>query len=188
MGKLEEYINRAKNLAEEAGDAAKSAAEEVMGRAKDLADDHSKVKELTQSTTVQTAASFAMGAKEKVQGVIQDARTVKEIKQGVIELQALPEFEGSIVYSMELEAMINDLNGLSLFIGDGRLDDASVIEEISKVMAKVKPAPCSPADEAAQEEAIELQTSQLTDEEQAIEMARAIAYDACARALAAMNA
>ena len=179
MGKLDEYINRAKNLAEEASDAAKNAAGEVMGRAKELGDEHSKVKELTQSARTQTAA-FAIGAKEKVQGVIQDAKTVKEIKQGVVELEALPEFEGSIIYSMELEAMKNDLNSLSLFIGDGRLDDASVVEEIKKVMVKVKPAPFVQAVEG------EPQTEP-TEEELAIDKAKSIAYDACARALAAMN-
>ena len=179
MGKLDEYINRAKNLAEEASDAAKNAAGEVMGRAKELGDEHSKVKELTQSARTQTAA-FAIGAKEKVQGVIQDAKTVKEIKQGVVELEALPEFEGSIIYSMELEAMKNDLNGLSLFIGDGRLDDASVVEEIKKVMGKVKPAPFVQTVEGEPQ-------AEPTAEEQAIEKAKTIAYDACVRALAAMN-
>ena len=180
MGKLEEYISRAKNLAEEAGDAAKNAAGEVMGRAKELGDERSKVKELTQSARTQTAA-FAIGAKEKVQGVIQDAKAVKEIKQGIIELEGLPEFEGSIIYSMELEAMKNDLNALMLFISDGRLDDASVVEEIKKVMGKVKPAPFVQAEADGQ------QTPQPTEEEQAIEKVKAIAYDACVRALATMN-
>ena len=49
MGKLEEYIESAKALAEAASDAAKTVAGEVMDRAKDLSEEKGKVRELTQS-------------------------------------------------------------------------------------------------------------------------------------------
>ena len=114
------------------------------------------------------------GAKEKVQGVIQDIKASKEIKQGIAELEALPEFEGSIIYKMELEAMSNYLNSLLLVVNDSRLDDASVIEEIREVMGKVQPA-------AQPEEQPE------NSEQQAIAKLNAIVYDSCERALAALS-
>ena len=168
MGKIDEYLNKAKSLAEEAGEAAKTITGEAVSRAKDLSDEHSKVKELTQNAREQSV-SFAMGVKEKAEGLFQDARAAKEIRHGISELAALPEFEGSILYSMELEAMTNDLNALVLIINDGRLDDASVVEEIKKVMGKVQPSTDPQAEE--------------TEEMRAIEKAKVIAYRACTGAL-----
>ena len=133
MGKLEEYIERAKDLAEDATDAAKTVAGEVMDKAKELSEENSKVKELTQSAKKQ-AAAISFGAKEKVQGIVSDAKAVKEISIGIEELKAMPEVEGSILYTMEHESMINNLKSLMLFINDRRLDDASVEEEIRRVM------------------------------------------------------
>ena len=180
MGTFEDYLERAKDLAEDAGEIAKKAAGEAVDRVKELTEEGSKAREMVKNAKEESAA-LAFGAKKKVEGMIQDARAIKEIKQGIIELEGLPEFEGSIIYSMELEAMKNDLNALMLFIGDGRLDDASVVEEIKKVMGKVKPAPFVQAEADGQ------QTPQPTEEEQAIEKVKAIAYDACVRALATMN-
>lgn len=177
MGKFEEYLDRAKDLAEDAGDAAKKFAEDVRSKAKELADEDSKVKELAQGAREQ-AAAISFGAKEKMQGALQDVRAGKEIKAGIAELENLPEFEGSIIYKMELEAMINDLRKLMLFIEDNRLDDVSVIEEVGKVMAKVQPAAVNEAEEAPE----------LTDEEKAIENAKTIAYSACTRALTVLKA
>ena len=163
MGKLEEYIERAKDLAEDASDAAKTVAGEVMDRAKDLTEEKSKVRELTQSAKEQ-AAAISFGAREKVQGIIGDAKAVKEISIGIEELQAMPEVEGSILYTMEHESMINNLKSLMLFISDRRLDDASVEEEIRRVAA-----------------------SEMSAEDQAIENAKIIAYSACTRAIEALS-
>lgn len=167
MSKFNEYLDRAKDLAQEAGDMAKNAAGEVVDRAKDLADERSKVKELMNDAKTQTSA-FTQSAKEKVQGMMKDANAVKEIKQCIAELEDLPDVEGSIVYRMDLEALIFDLRSLSLFIEDKRLDDDSVAEEINKVMAKVKPEEGSDPEDA---------------EQQAIANAKAIACNACVRAL-----
>lgn len=167
MSKFNEYLDKVKDLAEDAGEVAKNAVGEVTDRAKDLADERSKVRELMNDAKTQTSA-FTQSAKEKVQGIIKDAGAIKEIKQGISELEALPEIEGSIVYRMDLEALIFDLRSLSLFIEDKRLDDDSVAEEITKVMEKVKP---------------EAVTEQEDTEQQAITNARAIAYNACVRAL-----
>ena len=177
MGKFEEYLDKAKDLAEDAGDVAKHLAGDVVNRARELTEEGSKARELAKSAKEQSA-TLALGAREKIQGVLQDARTGKEIGLGIAELKNLPEFEGSILYTMELEAMINDLNGLVLYINDGRLDDASVAQEISKVMAKVQPAPAPESEEAEQ---------QMTDEQKAIERAKSIAFSACSRALEALN-
>ena len=87
MGKIDEYLDKAKSLAEEAGDAAKAITGEVVSRAKDLSEDHSKVKELTQNAREQSV-SFAMGVKEKAEGLFQDARAAKEIRRGISELAA----------------------------------------------------------------------------------------------------
>lgn len=192
MGKLDEYIERAKNLAEEAGAAAKTAAGEVRDRAKELTEENSKVRELTQSAKNQ-AAAISLGAREKVQGVISDAKAVKEISIGIEELKAMPEVEGSILYTMEHESMVNNLKSLMLFINDRRLDDASVEEEIRRVMEKVKPAEMA-AQESVQTEAPAAEAEQaavsapeLSEEEQAIENARIIAYSACTRAIEALG-
>ncbi len=171
MSKFSEYLDKVKDLAEDAGEVAKNAVGEVTDRAKDLADERSKVRELMNDAKTQTSA-FTQSAKEKVQGIIKDAGAIKEIKQGISELEALPEIEGSIVYRMDLEALIFDLRSLSLFIEDKRLDDDSVAEEITKVMEKVKP---------------EAVTEQEDTEQQAIENAKTIAYNACTRALEALQ-
>ena len=170
MGKIDEYMNRAKDLAEEAGSAAKTVAGDAVSRAKELAEEGGKARELAKSTKAQ-AASFTEEAKEKVQGLMKDTRAMKEIRQGIAELEALPEFEGSILYNMELESMINYLKSLALSIEDKRLDDRSVEEEIRKVMDKASP------DAAPQ-----------TEEEKAIAGAKAVAYAACERALQTLNA
>jgi len=133
------------------------------------------------------------GAKEKVQGVIQDVKASKEIKQGIAELEALPEFEGSIIYKMELEAMSNYLNSLLLVVNDSRLDDASVIEEIREVMGKVQPAAQPEAQEEAGsqpgegEQPSEINEQPENSEQQAIAKLNAIVYDSCERALAALS-
>lgn len=172
MSKFNEYLDRAKDLAEEAGEMAKNAAGEVVDRAKDLADERGKVKELMNDARTQTSA-FTQSAKEKVQGMMKDASAIKEIKQGIAELEALPEVEGSIVFRMDLEALIADLRSLYLFIEDKRLDDASVVEEIDKVMVKIKPA---------------MEPNLVDAEQEAIINAKMIAYDACEKALKTLQA
>ena len=142
MGKLDEYLGKARDAAGTAGDAAKNVAGEFVSRAKELA-------------------------------VVQDALAGKEIKQGISELEALPEFEGSIVYRMELDALISDLKSMYLLINDKRLDDPSVAEEITKVINKVRPSDEPQIDK--------------TDEEQAIDNAKAIAYSVCVKALEALS-
>ena len=202
MGKLDEYIVRAKGLAEDASDAAKTVAGDVMDRAKKLTEEGSRVRELTESAKGQ-AAAISLGAREKVQGIVSDAKAVKELSIGIEELKAMPEVEGSILYTMEHESMINNLRSLMLFINDRRLDDASVEEEIRRVMEKVKPAEM-PAADAVQAEA-EAQTQaadqavglvadagheaapEMSAEEQAIENAKIIAYSACTRAIEALG-
>jgi hypothetical protein len=96
---------------------------------------------------------------------------MKEIRQGIAELEALPEFEGSILYNMELESMINYLKSLALSIEDKRLDDRSVEEEIRKVMDKALP-----------------DADPQTEEEKAIAGAKAVAHAACERALQTLDA
>ena len=172
MDKFDEYLDKAKELAEEEGGMAKNLMGEVVDKAKELADEHGKVKELAKSAKEQSA-TLAFGAKEKVQGILQDAKTGKEIKQGINELENLPELEGSILYSMELGTMVNDLSSLYLIINDSRMDDASVIEEIRKVLSKVQPAGELPED--------------ASDEQKAIEKAKTIAFSACKSAMEVLN-
>ena len=179
MGRIEEYLERAKDLAEEAGDAAKNLAGEAFGKAKELTEEGGKVRELAKTAKDQTAA-VTLGAREKVGGIIQDAKAVKEVKLALAELEALPE-DGSILYKMDLEAIINDMNKLALYITDNRLDDASVAEEIRKVMAKVKPDDLT---EALQGENAE---EQLSDENLLIQKAKTVAYGACVKALEAVG-
>lgn len=170
MGKFDEYLDRAKDLAAEAGDAAKTVADDVVSRAKDLTEEGSAARELAKSAKGQ-AVSIAEGAKEKVQGLMQDVRAFKDIGLGIAELEALPEVEGSILYTMEFETVINSLKSLQLTIGDNRLDDRSVAEEIKKTMEKVRP------DE----------TQQASEEELAINNVKTIAYNACERALESIS-
>ena len=145
MGKIEEYLGKARDVAEEAG-----------GKAKEFAGD------------------VASGAKEAVNEAFKDVKAAKELKQGITELEALPPLEGSLLYNMEFEATRNYLNGLALIIEDGRLDAASIEEEIRKVIVKVQPD-------------AEDQAGEPTEESQAIGKAKAIAFDACLRALDALN-
>lgn len=186
MGKFDEYLDRAKDLAEDAGEMAKNIKGEVVSKAKELTAEGSKVRELTQSAKDQTAA-ITLGAREKMQGVLQDAKAVREIKQGLVELEALPEFEGSILYTMELESMKNNLNSLLLIISDNRLDDASVEEEIKKAMGKVQPdAPQAEAEASVLDGPVTYEP--VLDEQHAIDKAKVVAYSACVRALATLNA
>ena len=140
--KLEKYFDKARNMAEDAGGKAMNVAGDVLGT-----------------------------AKEKVQGFMQSTKASKEIRYGIAELEALPEIEGSILYTMELQSAFSYLRSLTFVLEDGRLDDASVVEEIKKVMEKVQPA----ADAQAEP----------SDEQQAIENVKAIVYGACTRALEA---
>ena len=170
MSDFNDYLNKAKDLAEDASDGAKDLASEVMSKVRELTDDGNKVRELKESAKEQ-ASSLTLGAKEKLQGLFQDAGAGKEIKQGIIELEALPEFEGSILYSMEIQALISDLKRLDLIINDDRMDKDSVVEEIKRVIEKVQPSD-------------EPQTDDL--EQQWIARAKDIAFNACLRALDAL--
>jgi hypothetical protein len=149
------------------------------------------------------AAAISFGAKEKVQSIFSDANAVKELSIGIEELKAMPEVEGSILYTMEHESMINNLKSLMLFISDRRLDDASVEEEIRRVMEKVKPAGVVAAEAGQAEAAVQAQDAdqavglaadggqeaapEMSAEEQAIENAKIIAYGACTRAIEALG-
>ena len=170
MGTLNEYLERAKDLAEDAREGAKDVFGEVVNKAKEVADEGSEARKLVNSAKEQSAA-IALGAKEKVQGMIQDAKAIKEIKQGIAELEALPEIDGSIIYTMEIQTLVNNLRALDLLIDDERLDDETVAGEIKKTMVKLEA-----GDEGTGD-------GSLSPEEQAIENARAIAYNACIRAL-----
>ena len=181
MGKINEYLERAKDLAEDAGEVTKDIAGEVTGKAKELMDDHSKAKELVKSAKDHTSA-ITLNAKEKVQGMLQDVKAVKEISLGISELEAMRDTDDSILFKMELETMLNYLKNLVLVIQDGRMDDESVAEEIREVMDKVRPSGDAQADTQADTQT-ELQTDSQTDEDPAIERAKEIAYEACARAL-----
>ena len=177
MGIFDQYFEKAKDLAEDARDGAKDVYDEVMSRAKEVAEEGSDARKLVQSAKEQSAAA-AKGAKEKVQGMIQDAKAIKEIKQGIAELEALPEIEGSIIYTMEIQTLVNNLRALYLLIDDERLDDETVAGEIKKTMVKLEAGETgdgsvSPSDA----------TQEKTAEEQAIDNAKAIAYNACIRAL-----
>ena len=174
MGTLNEYLERAKDLAEDAREGAKDVFGEVVNKAKEVADEGSEARKLVNSAKEQSAA-IALGAKEKVQGMIQDAKAIKEIKQGIAELEALPEIDGSIIYTMEIQTLVNNLRALYLLIDDERLDDETVAGEIRKTMVKLEAGDGSPAQADAEQ--------QKTAEEQAIDNARAIAYNSCIRAL-----
>ena len=182
MGTFDEYLERAKDLADNAGEVAKKAAGDVVSKAKELTEEGSEARKLVKNAR-EEASALSLGAKEKVQGMLQDARAVKKIKQGLSELEALPEIEGSILYQMEIESLVNYLRALSLLIDDKRLDDDSVAEEIRKVMDKVQPS----AEATAEESALQEEAGQLSDEERAIENAKEIAYNACKRAMETLN-
>ena len=170
MGKFDEYLDKAKDIAEDAEDGAKILAEEVSSKVRELTDDGKKVRELKKNAKEQ-AASLTLGVKEKVRGAMQGGGAGKEIRQGVSELEALPEFEGSMLYSMELEALISDLKRLDLIINDDRMDKDSIVIEIRRVIEKVQPSSDVQPDDA---------------EQQAIERAKDIAFTACLRALDAL--
>ena len=175
MDKFEEYFEKAKDFADDAKEGMMDLFGEAMEKAKELTDDGDKVKKFTENARGQ-AASLTQSAKEKVEGILQDTRAGREIKQGLTELENLPEFEGSILYSMELQSMINVLRALYLLINDNRLDDASVIEEIKKAMVKVQPEVMDADADAG-----------VSEETKAIEAAKTIAYCACERALSVMG-
>lgn len=175
MGIFDQYFEKAKDLAEDARDGAKDVYDEVMSRAKEVAEEGSDARKLVQSAKEQSAAA-AKGAKEKVQGMIQDAKAIKEIKQGISELEALPEIDGSIIYTMEIQTLVNNLRALYLLVDDKRLDDETVASEIKKTMVKVVP-------DAEQAEG----AAQKTEEDLAIENAKNIAYGACVKALESLK-
>ena len=177
MGKFDEYLEKVKDLAEDASDGAKIVFGDVANRAKEVAGEGSEARKIVQSAKEQSAA-VAIGAKEKVQGMIQDARAIKEIKQGIAELEALPEIDGSIIYTMEIQTLVNNLRALYLLVDDKRLDDDTVAGEIRKTMVKVVPDAETQTGEAAQ---------QKTEEEKAIDSAKVIAYNACVRALESLK-
>ena len=169
MGKLDEYLEKVKDLAEDASDGAKIVFGDVANRAKEVAGEGSEARKIVQNAKEQSAA-VAKGAKEKVQGMIQDAKAIKEIKQGIAELEALPEIDGSIIYTMEIQTLVNNLRALYLLVDDERLDNETVAGEINKTMAKIQPSG-------------EPQAEQKTEEELAIENAKNIAFNACIIAL-----
>ena len=172
MSDFEEYFDKAKDIAEDAAEGARDFAEEVASRVKEFTDDGRKVRDLKKNAKEQ-ASSLSLGVKEKVQGLFQDAGATGEIKKGIAELEALPEFEGSILYSMEIQALISDLKRLDMIINDNRMDKASVVEEIKRVVEKVQPA-------------AEIEAGNL--EQLSIEQAKAISFNACLRALDAIGA
>ena len=108
-----------------------------------------------------------------MQGAIKDSLAGKELQAGLDALEALPPFEGSILYTMEFEAIASYLRTLKLVVGDGRMDVDSAKEEIRKVLEKVQPASAVPEEDA---------------EQQAIEKAKAVAFDACLKAMDALEA
>lgn len=171
MEELDKYLERAKDLAEDAGEIAKNIAGEVVSKAKELTEEGSKVRELTDKAKEQ-ASSLTSGVREKIEGFLQDGKAGKEIEQGMAQLEALPEFDGSILYTMELQAATKYLNSLLLIINDNRLDNESVMEEIRKVMVKVEP--CAEPQVDA------------TEEDQAIDNVKVITYSACEKALEAL--
>lgn len=171
MSDYNDYLKKAKDIADDAREGAMDVAEEVMSKVKELTDDGKKVRDLKKNAKEQ-ASSISLGVKEKVQGLFQDAGAAGEIKKGISELEALPEFEGSILYSMEIQALISDLKRLDLIINDGRMDKDSVVEEIKRVIEKVQPA-------------AEVQAGDL--EQLSIEQAKAVSFNACLRALDAIK-
>ena len=172
MGDFDKYLEKAKDLAEDAIDGAKILTEDVRSRAKELTEEGSKARELVKNAKEQTAAA-SHNVVEKVQDVLQDRGAVREIKQGITQLEALPEIDGSIIYSMELQTALNYLRNLSLIISDSRMDVDSAVEEIKSVMDKVQPA-------------VDVE-EELSDEDKAIENVKAIAYSTCTRALEALG-
>ncbi len=171
MSDYNDYLKKAKDIADDAREGAMDVADEVMSKVRELTDDGRKVRELKKNAKEQ-ASSLSLGVKEKVQGFFQDAGAAGEIKKGIAELEALPEFEGSILYSMEIQALISDLKRLDLIINDGRMDKDSVVEEIKRVVEKVQPA-------------AEIEAGNL--EQLSIEQAKAISFNACLRALDAIG-
>lgn len=119
------------------------------------------------------------GAREKAQGIINDAKAGSEIRQGIALLEAMPEVEGSIVYKMELQTAVNSLKSLLLVIEDSRMDTASAEEEIREVMDKVRPADAETAEEP--------DITEGSEEQLAIQAVKEVAYDACAKALEALG-
>ena len=111
-------------------------------------------------------------AKEMMQGAINDSKAGKELQAGIAALEALPTFEGSMLYTMEFETIMTYLRTLGLVVEDGRMDDASVKEEVRIVIEKVQPASAVAEDDA---------------EQQAIEKAKAVAFDTCLRVLHALE-
>ena len=111
-------------------------------------------------------------AKEMMQGAINDSKAGKELQAGIAALEALPTFEGSMLYTMEFETIMTYLRTLGLVVEDGRMDDASVKEEVRKVIEKVQPASAVAEDDA---------------EQQAIEKAKAVAFDTCLKVLDALE-
>ena len=72
MSDFNDYLNKAKDLAEDASEGAKDLAGEVVSKVRELTDDGRKVKELKE-TAKEQASSLTSGAKEKLQGFFQDA-------------------------------------------------------------------------------------------------------------------
>ena len=170
MGTFEEYLDKAKDIAEDASDGAKILAEEVSGKVRELTDDGKKVRDLKKNAKEQ-ASSLAFGTKEKLQGIFREGGAGGELKQGISELEALPEFDGSILYAMEVQALISDLKRLDLIINDDRMDKDSIVQEIKGVIEKVQPSSDVQPGDA---------------EQQAIARAKDIAFTACLRALDAL--
>ena len=111
MIKFDEFLEKAKDIAEDANEGARDLFGEFKSRAKEVAEEGSEARKIVENAKDQTT-TLAMGAKEKVQGMLQDARAVKDIKQGIAELEALPEVEGSRIYSMEIPTLVNKLRAL----------------------------------------------------------------------------
>ena len=177
MGKFNEFLERAKDIADDASEGARDVFGEFKSRAKEVAEEGSEARKIVENAKDQTT-TLAMGAKEKVQGMLQDARAVKDIKQGIAELEALPEVEGSIIYSMEIQTLVNNLRALYLLINDERLDNETVAGEIKKTMVKLETGDGSLSPDGGQ---------QKSEEDLAIENAKSIAYNACIRALDSLS-
>ena len=177
MIKFDEFLEKAKDIAEDANEGARDLFGEFKSRAKEVAEEGSEARKIVENAKDQTT-TIAMGAKEKVQGILQDARAVKEIKQGIAELEALPDVEGSIIYSMEIQTLVNNLRALYLLINDERLDNETVAGEIKKTMVKLETGDGSLSPDSVQ---------QKSEEDLAIENAKSIAYNACIRALDSLS-
>ena len=177
MIKFDEFLEKAKDIAEDANEGARDLFGEFKSRAKEVAEEGSEARKIVENAKDQTT-TIAMGAKEKVQGILQDARAVKDIKQGIAELEALPDVEGSIIYSMEIQTLVNNLRALYLLINDERLDNETVAGEIKKTMVKLETGDGSLSPDSVQ---------QKSEEDLAIENAKSIAYNACIRALDSLS-